>query len=266
MVAMQDIITAFFGRSEERTAFAPDAVRLLSDVEMKTLSCMSGIVMKGIAPPKKPEFFVEGVFPVTTLPMLPILRVCHLLAIFQPLQPTLKLPRPVLCLLTFVVGHEADTSKSDAKKSAQFIAEAVSSELAQFVAIPLITCGLLLHLDDEKVVLGAAMMDNNVGEHSLGFKIVRSDLLTTAHGHPLGERSIAIVFAVNIPVGEFSLEVLCKLMSDRPLTGIARQQVVILSIQLDDGTDGSLPHVRDRWVHLLSRHIRTPPDSYDWRI
>lgn len=81
---MHDIITEPGGSKQLLIDSAPliDSVR--SELSICTLPLRSGMVIKGYGPPKLDLSKVEGVLPVTTLPIEPILQTIHLLNIFPP--------------------------------------------------------------------------------------------------------------------------------------------------------------------------------------
>jgi len=69
-----------------RITFAPSSERDLSLVSISRRPSKSGIVINGYLPSKYSDIFVEGVFPVITLPRSPILLTFHSPAIAKPPQ------------------------------------------------------------------------------------------------------------------------------------------------------------------------------------
>jgi hypothetical protein len=102
-------------------------------------------------------------------------------------------------------------------------------ERRQLFHIPIVAfrVGRLLHFDDDEVFIGSTVVDDDVGEDRFGVKIVTSDVVSWRQIQSFRVVTVPVVFAVHVPLREFSLQVLCKFMRDAALVEIACKQVAV---------------------------------------
>lgn len=98
----------------------------------------------------------------------------------------------------------------------------------------------LLRFEHQEVVVAVPVMDDHIGKHRPGFGVVAADVVPHAEVQALRLVAIAIVLAVYVPPGEFSLQVFGQLVSDATLVGVDFEQVNVFSQQLLERANNGL--------------------------